>query len=269
MGAAIVLAGCTGGGPDKAPAEGNAAGHGAGSMANVAVPKVHALVGKPQELASKTDAFEFGYNWPAAANAIPELDAWLRDNGEKLRKAGQAEAASDAASAKKDGYPFNSQSYDEDYAVVADTPRMLVLLSEGYVYTGGAHGMPINTAIIWDKVAKKRLATSTLIAIPRFAALAKSRFCTELDRQRAEKRGEPVSHDDPNGLVDFVSCVDMTKQLILPVSVGGKALDTIRVVIGPYEAGPYAEGSYVIDLAMDKALLGAVKDGYREAFGAR
>lgn len=264
--AAVWLAGCSGGAPDKTPAGNDAAPKPAATLSNAATPKETPPAGKPQALSGKSDSFEFSYKWPAEAAAIPELDGWLRANGEKIRKEGEGEAASDAEEAKKDKYPFNAHSYDEDYAVVADTPAMLVLLSDGYVYTGGAHGMPINTAIIFDKATKKRLATSALLDLPRLAALSKKRFCTELDKEREEKRGEPVKHDGSGPIDDFDQCVDMTQQLILPVSADGKALDTIRVVIAPYEAGPYAEGSYVIDLGVDATLLGAVKQPYRGAF---
>lgn len=264
LGVALALAGCSGGGPkvDNAAApSGNVA-----AANTAAVPEAPARKAEAQAMESKDGTFEFSYKWPAEAAAIPELDSWLRANGETLRKRGEGEAKVDQASAKKDGFPYHAHSYDEGYAVVANTPAMLVLLSDGYIYTGGAHGMPVNTAIIWDKATKKRLATSALVDIPRLATLSKKRFCDALDKQREEKRGEPVRHDDPDQLVDFVSCVDMTKQLILPVSEKGKALDTIRVVIGPYDAGPFAEGTYSIDLPMDATLMGAVKAPYAGAF---
>ncbi|MET0137356.1 MAG: DUF4163 domain-containing protein [Sphingobium sp.] len=223
-------------------------------------------------MTTKLAGFEFSYKWPAAASAIPPLNDWLRGNGEKLLAENRAQAMADRAEAKKDGYNFPGSSYEEDYATVADTPHMLALLSEGYVYTGGAHGMPINTAILWDKAAQKRVGTGAMIDLPRFTAASRTRFCAELDKQRAEKRGEPVRHDDPNEISEFNQCVDMAKQLILPVSAkgasGGVALDIVRVVIGPYEAGPYAEGSYVIDLPMTAALLATVKPAYKAAFAA-
>lgn len=222
----------------------------------------------PQALSSKAGGLDYSYKWPAEAAAIPALNIWLRGNAEKLLAENRAAAKEAQVEAKANDFPYHDYSYEEEYATVADTPRMMVLLSGGYVYTGGAHGMPIATAILWDKAAQKRLATTALIDLPRFAALAKKRFCAELDRQRAEKRGEPVRHDDPNELSDFVQCVELTKQLVLPVSKGGKALDNMRVVIGPYEAGPYAEGSYQIDLPLDAGLLATVQPRYRDVFAA-
>ncbi|HEX7858389.1 MAG TPA: DUF4163 domain-containing protein [Sphingobium sp.] len=271
LGGLLALPACSKGETDKEQPVNKAAPHAAATPTHAAVANEAASGPGPQSLSTKTKNFEFSYKWPGEASAIPELNSWLKGNGEKIRADNEGEAQSEAAEAKKAGYDFTGHSYDEDYATVANTPRLLVLLSEGYVFTGGAHGMPINTAILWDKAAKKRLATATLIDIPRLATVAKKRFCDELDKQRAEKRGEPVRHDDPDQLDDFVKCVDMTKQLILPVTSDLKkstALDMIRIVIGPYEAGPYVEGSYVIDMPVDAALLTTVKTGYRDYFAA-
>ncbi len=224
---------------------------------------------KPVSIASRTGTLAFSYGWPSEAAAVPELDRWLRGNAAAISARVAKQAAAEAEAAKGEDWVFHAHSYEETYKVVADTPAMLVLLSDGYVYTGGAHGMPINTAIIWDKTAKRRLATSLLLDIPALASLVKQRFCDALDAQRAEKRGAPVDKADANQLVDFVRCVDMTKQLILPVSKGGKAFDTLRIVIGPYEAGPYAEGSYVIDIPIDALMMRAVEPAFREAFAPR
>ncbi len=262
----LSLAACSGGAQKSDQSAGKTPEKTATPPVNAAPAKTAAPAPVAQTLSRKADGLEFEYRWPAAAAAIPALDTWLRGNGEKLLADNQSEARDAQADAKKSGYTFNGYSYQEDYAVVADTPRILALLSEGYVYTGGAHGMPITTAILWDKGAQKRLGTGALLDIPRLAALARKRFCAELDKQRAEKRGEPVKHDDPNEISEFNSCIDMTKELVLPISKGGKALDMVRVVIAPYDAGPYAEGSYVIDLPLTPALLPAVRPAYRDMF---
>jgi hypothetical protein len=266
----FALAGCSGGTPDQPPAD-----HGetpkAAALAKPAPAKATDPSPGPQKLSSKSDSFEFSYKWPAEAAAIPELDRWLKGNGEKMRAQNAGEAATDAADAKKQGYNFNAHSYDESFSVAANTPQILVLLSEGYVYTGGAHGMPISTVILWDKAAKKRLATTAMIDIPRLVSVGNKRFCDALDKEREKRRGEPVRHDDPDELSDFVNCVDLTKEEIVPVAKDPKTattLDTIRVVIGPYDAGPYAEGTYIIDLPVDAALLTAVKAPYRGWFNA-
>jgi hypothetical protein len=214
------------------------------------------------------ESIEFRYSWPAVAAAIPELDAWLRGNGERLEKETRDGAARDRALASKDGYPFRGYGYTEDWRIAADIPALLVLQSDGYSFTGGAHGMPIVTVLFWDKATKQRLATSALFDLQLLTATLKERFCTALDAERSKRRGAPVNARDPDQLAEFVQCVDPAKQTILPVSRGGKALDTVRFVIMPYEAGPYSEGIYEIDLPVDATILQTVKPAYKAAFSA-
>lgn len=266
--AALLPGACTGSAApegDERQQDGSVVAAANASMNNAATAPA---VESGQSITATEDGLEFRYLWPSEAVAIPELDAWLRSNGEKLRARFGRQAREDKAAAARDGWTFHNYSYQEEFDVVADTPNILVMLSDGYVYTGGAHGMPVNTAIIWDRKRRQRLAVSDMIVLSRLANVGKERFCAELDRQREAKRGEPVTQGDPDQLDDFTRCVDMTKQLILPVSGQGNRLDAIRVLIGPYEAGPYAEGTYVIDLPMDESLMTAVKPAYGDAFAA-
>lgn len=261
--AAGLLAGC------GRTQEGAAANAVAGNVADVAATPGRAAPAQPVEIKSDKDGLEFAYAWPSPAAAIPELDAWLRGNAEAQRVKAAKEAVDDQAQARKAGYPFHDHNYVEKYAVAADTPRVLVLQSDGYVFTGGAHGMPFNTVIIWDKTAKKRLPTSALVDIAAFKRLADDRFCKELDRQRAEKRGAPVKPGDPDQIDSFTTCVDLAKQTLLPISQKGRALDALRIVVGPYEAGPYAEGRYTIELPFDAKTAAAVQPAWKDAFEAR
>jgi len=221
----------------------------------------------PVSLATKDDVLDFDYQWPAEAAAIPPLDQWLRAHAEGQRKKAAAMAARDSAEAKKETYPFHTHSFSQHWSVVADTPVLLVLEAEGYTFTGGAHGMPFIATLIWDKAAGKRLATADLIDRAALARAARTPFCAALDQQRAEKRGEPVDPKAESVIPEFVQCVDMAEQEIIPISEGGKTLDIIRTVILPYEAGPYAEGSYTIELPVNDRLLAAVKPAWRKAFG--
>ncbi len=66
---------------------------------------------------------------------------------------------------------------------------------------------------------------------------------------------------------EFTRCVDPLKQTLLFTSRDGKAIDGLLIVIGPYEAGPYSEGSYEIALPVDAAMIAAMKPEFRDAFG--
>lgn len=257
--AVLALAGCGGDPTNQADAPNEA-------VANLAQPPAAPKVTNDVGISEKVGEIEFKYSWPRAAAEIADLDGWLRGNGERLRKETMDGGRRDQAEADKAGYPFHGHSYEEHWGVVADVPALLVMQSEGYVYTGGAHGMPIVTTLIWDKTAKKRLATEAVLDRAVLDRGLKERFCAALDAERAKRRGEPVKPGAPDQLDEFTRCVDLAKQTILPISRKGQALDTIRVVIMPYEAGPYAEGIYQLDLPVDAAVLQAVKPAYKGAF---
>jgi hypothetical protein len=260
-----MVAGC-GAQPSAGPDARNTAGNDA--AANLAQPPASAASTNVVAINEKVGEIQFDYSWPQAAADIPALDSWLRGNGEHLRKETMDGGRVDEAAAKKAGFPFRGHSYEEHWSVVADVPALLVMQSLGYVFTGGAHGMPIVTTLLWDKAGGKRVPTDALVDMTVLDKGLNSRFCTALDAERAKRRGEPVKSGDPDQLPEFVRCVDLSKQTILPVSLKGQGLDTIRVVIMPYEAGPYSEGIYQLDLPVDAAVLQAVKPAYKDAFVA-
>lgn len=253
------------GGQSKAPPAPPAPGKARASNMPTPAPP---MPGKGATVSAKADMAEFDYSWPQEAADIPALDGWLRGNAEGLRKRTFEGARREAAAAKRNGYMLNGWSYEEHWRTVANLPALLVLQSEGYVYTNGAHGMPIVTTLFWDRARRTRLATNALFDLPALKRAINARFCKALDAQRESKRGEPVNPRDADQIPEFVQCIDPMLQTVLPVSKQGKALDTVRVVVMPYEAGPYSEGIYQIDLPVDAAVLGAVKPAYRGAFAA-
>ncbi|MGE4430785.1 MAG: DUF4163 domain-containing protein [Sphingobium sp.] len=214
----------------------------------------------------KDEALAFKYEWPDEAAAIVPLDTWLRSHAETQYKKAHTEAENGQKMAAKDEYPFRQYSFDQSWESVADLPSVLVMKSEGYTYTGGAHGMPFATSLIWDRKAGKRMATKDLIDTARLTTSARDNFCKELNRQREEKRGEKMDPDAKGSIAEFNQCPVMAEQEIIPMSRNKQALDTLRVIIGPYVAGPYAEGSYDIDLPMTPAMIAAINPAYRGWF---
>jgi len=216
----------------------------------------------------KNDRYDFSYRYPAAAAAVPQiaraLDAERDDLLTKLRT-DTAEAKRDAA---KDGFDYRPYSTEVEWKVVTETPRFLSLSSEGYDYTGGAHGMPGYDALLWDKRAGRRLEATATFASP--AALSKAvrgPFCKALDAERRRRRGgetAAVVADDP-----FNSCPPLSDATLLLGSSDRRAIDRLGFVIGPYVAGPYAEGAYELTLPVTPAVRAAVRTEYRDAFAAR
>lgn len=263
----LLLAGCGGGASDGDDQATLAPSVNTAAPAATPTPSPTPTPAAAVSIKASDPGLSFTYGWPAAAAAIPELDQWLRGNADHLRREAAARARADIAEARKSGYDMHDHSYEETWSVVADAPRLLVLQSEGYVFTGGAHGMPVVTTLFWDKAARRRLGPTDLFDTARLYAAIRPAFCKALDDERAKRRGAPVDRDAKGEIADFVSCVDPSKQILLPVARrGGGALDTVRLVIMPYEAGPYAEGIYQLDLPVTDGVMAAVKPAWRAAF---
>lgn len=213
----------------------------------------------------KSDVLEFAYAYPAAAAAIPTIATRLNQQLASSKAEARKMAEEDRNTARESGFPFHAHSLETKWSVEADTPRFLSLSSQTYVFTGGAHGMTGYSGLLWDKQRERLVPVDALMtSTAAFAGAVGERFCDALDAERAEKRGAPVVRsEDPDG---FSACVDMLKQTLVPVSSDGAAIDGMKVIIGPYEAGPYAEGSYEILLPVDAAMLKAIKPEYERAF---
>ena len=218
-------------------------------------------------VAEETDDFLFEYSYPAEAGRIPEL-ATLLDVTLERRREGLAHEASEARrEMRAAGFPYNKHSYTAEWKVVAELPRWLSLTADIATYTGGAHGNYTVDSLVWDDEREEALDGVDLFASP--AALEEAlgeRFCEALDRQRAERRGEPAAEGSDDV---FDQCPGIDDLEVIVGSSNGRTFDRLTLYAGPYVAGPYVEGAYEVDLPIDRAVLEAVKPEYREAFSAR
>jgi hypothetical protein len=64
----------------------------------------------------------------------------------------------------------------------------------------------------------------------------------------------------------FSECIDPTDSTIILGSSNRQGFDRIGVLVAPYEAGPYAEGTYEVTVPVTRAVMDAVKPVYRSAF---
>jgi hypothetical protein len=140
---------------------------------------------------------------------------------------------------------------------------LLALSAEIYAFTGGAHGNTGYQTLVWEKQQDKEIGRVILFPKRVIDGLT-SRYCDMLDQARAERRGEPV----PKGSKEmFDVCPPLGDQALTPVDGNNNGrFDAVGVLIGPYEAGPYAEGTYELELPIDAATLAAIPEAYRDQF---
>src|SRR3546814_16223890 len=89
-------------------------------------------------------------------------------------------------------------------------------------------------------------------------------YCERLDQLRLEKRG---AETDPSEL--FGDCPKLSQASVIPISKTPKAIDTIRIVLDPSLAGPYAEGAYVVAIPVAQSIIDLVKAEYKGGFIGR
>ncbi|MFC0588420.1 DUF4163 domain-containing protein [Novosphingobium aquiterrae] len=222
--------------------------------------------GSAMAVSEKNDLYEFDYAWPAAAGGIPALKAWL-EGDLAAQKAKLIEGAKAwQTETKKGGFPYHAYAHSTKWQVVTDLPGWLSLSAQRWEYTGGAHGNPFFGALLWDKAADKRRAALDLFTSPAaLSAAIRGPFCDALDRQREKRRGGTIKRDsgDP-----FSECLDPVKSVLILGSSDKAHFTRIGVLVGPYEAGPYAEGNYEVTVPVTDAVLKVVRPEYRTAFAA-
>lgn len=205
---------------------------------------------------------DYSYKMPPRVVAFAPLKAWLDADARATRAKFDRDVARERVSAKTDGYPFRGWGATREWKIVTETPRFLSLSLDGWDYTGGAHGNPWFGALVYDKTKRQRLKPIDLFIAPaRLSALVRNDFCRLLDKEREQRRGEPVDRKNM-----FGECIDPAKQTVILGSRSGRAIDRIGFLIGPYAAGSYAEGSYDVTLPVTPAIIAQVRPQYRAAF---
>ena len=231
------------------------------------LPSATPIPAGARSISDETDDFLFEFSYPAEAGNIPELAALLDARLNRMRDELASQSAEAREDARDNGFPYNKYSIGMEWELVADTPRFLSLSASMSSYTGGAHGNFGFDSLVWDKERAIALDPDAFFTSP--AALdeaLKEPVCEELQTERAKRRGDEAQ-DSARGMFD--DCVALAETTILLGSSGGKSFDRIGVQIGPYVAGPWAEGTYEFTMPVNAAVMKAVAEPYREAFSIR
>jgi hypothetical protein len=204
-------------------------------------------------ISQSTPAISWRWRMAPEAATQPALLATMRSDALKANAKAKAESARDATEAKKAGFPFHRYDSIADWSLAADTPHLLALAGEVYAYTGGAHGNTTHTVMIWDKTAQKAVPFSALFSDwARARALLEPAYCTAL-----------VSEREMRGGVSVGSCPKLAEQPIVPWAGFGTRAAQFRVLLAPYVAGSYAEGSYLITVFWPEGIKPLVKPEYQ------
>jgi hypothetical protein len=211
----------------------------------------------------QTEALNFSYAWPAAAERDPRLRDLLRGRMEEARERAIADARENQRTARADGFEFHQHEYGAGWEVAGNPVGLISLTFSAFTFSGGAHGNNFFDALLWDDGADREIDVKDFLGREAIEGLGPA-YCTELDRMRTERRGAPVAPDpeDP-----FSRCPPIGEQVLaLANRDNNPHFDTLLVLIPPYVAGPYVEGDYVVEVRIDDDSLGHVPERFRSAF---
>jgi hypothetical protein len=219
----------------------------------------------PQGLDEKTPYADIRLTLPDSLKAHPDLHARLYS--EEVRKLRQfAEGAQGELT--EAGAPSGQPKYENTVAITtaAETGKLLSLKRVALDYTGGAHPNTLTSGILWDKALKRQIGLADLFR--------KGADLTDLDRALCSALNAAKRARVPDGAsITFDSkpfaCprVATTPFVLTPGDTAGKAAG-LTFLIGPYQAGSYAEGGYeiAVPVVVFRSLLVV---SYNEEFGGQ
>lgn len=212
----------------------------------------------------ETPLYTFEYSYPWAVGTIPALKARLDADIDRQRGELAATAKEGSDEAKTNDFPYQKHSRSIGWKVVTDLPGWLSLSTIVGTFEGGAHPNYWFNALLWDRKADtERKALDLFTSKEALSAAIRPRFCAEIDRQRAKKRGEPVRRDGGDA---FSECLDPAAYTLILGSSNSETFDRIGILVPPYEAGPYVEGDYEVTLPITAPVLALVRPEYRASF---
>ena len=213
----------------------------------------------------KNELIDFHFAWSAEAAAIPQLVARFQAEMKKAKDELVAGAKDDKAMRDKEGFDFHGFQSSTDYKTSGQSDRLLSLTLDVGAYTGGAHGNYGTSGLLWNRSAAREIKLVDLFGEPANRdRLLTQRWCDALNKAREEKRGEPVGGDEM-----FDECPKLDEIAIVPTDKDGNGrFERLILTASPYVAGPYAEGSYEIDLPVTADLMSALNSDYQGSFEA-
>lgn len=265
LAAFLLLTACSGEAPDRGappPAERHPSEK--PQVAETAAAKPAPIPAKARLVEEKGELLEFTYAWPAEASAIPALNQRLETALAKDRE--EALATAREVYAMPGSVPFHPHYFVTKWEAMGDNPLLLSLVADTAFFTGGAHGNTVYEAILWDKKAGKAIEWTDLFQDPaRGIELITPAYCLGLDKERAERSGTTLPLT-PTG--DWrTECPALSNEVVVPVdSDGDGRFEGLRVMLAPYEAGAFAEGSYKVDVPLTEGIRQLIKPDYLPAF---
>ncbi len=237
LAAAATLAACNRDGEDKA------------TTAPAPVPGAvvtPADAAAPMAYQSKTPFADVSLTLPPAIKSQPDLHARFYASAVRDLRQFSEGAQADRTEAGGDG---GSAPYDKTITVTpgAETGKVFSLVRNVSEYTGGAHPNPSATAVLWDKALKREITGADLFTGGDLTALDNA-LCAAVnaEKKRRDPQAQPITLTS-----SLWNCPRATGlPFVLAASTTPGKAGGLVFLIGPYQVGPYSDGSYEITVPL-------------------
>ncbi|HTI67820.1 MAG TPA: DUF3298 and DUF4163 domain-containing protein [Caulobacteraceae bacterium] len=230
------------------------------AQAPPAAPAAPAAPLPPLTWRNATADAEVSLSLPPAVGRIPALYARLFAGGRNDLQAFAEGAKGELEERRANGETVRPYGRSLDYAVSAETPRLLSLVLNELESTGGAHPNTTLSATVWDKQAGRMLKGPDLFAPGADMAAADKALCDAVHAAKLARVKDPALTGE------LTSCPRLRAAAlaVAPSTVPGKAGGVIAL-FSPYALGAYAEGAYRIVLPQ-AAVRGVLAPAYAAEF---
>lgn len=199
----------------------------------------------PLNFDSRTPYAEVALRLPEAVVRQPDLHARLY--AADVRDLRQFAEGAQADLSEFGGGGMRGYSRTISWSPGAETGKLLSLGREVTEYTGGAHDSLAYSAVLWDKALKRTVDPAALFRTGADLSALDRALCEAINlAKKARDAGiPPVSL----GASDTFSCprAAETPFVLAPSDTPGKA-GGLTFLIAPYTVGPWAEGSYQVQV---------------------
>jgi len=217
----------------------------------------------PFTFTSKSPAAEVSLTLPQNLAAHPVLHHRLYASGKRQLTDFMAMAARDRARAEQKGAdrpPAAVYERTSAWRIAAQTSRLISLIEDWHVYSGGAHPNHGTTVMLWDKASDVEVRQSALFRRDVDYVALDRVLCEAVRKAKVARLGVKALEGE------FWTCPQWkyARAAMTPSTIPGK-FGGLTFLFDPYVIGAYAEGDYAVTIPQE-SFRSAVLPSYQPQF---
>ena len=205
----------------------------------------------------RDEVLELRFRWLYEAREEAPVRAWLEQRLNALRSAARQTARRDEEASRLGLRPFRPHRVEEDWDYAGDSERLFSLIGTTTRFTNAAPPAVEYRTLLWDRNVGRPIAVGELFMSAGALGAFEARFCTQLRRQRSERRDTAAP--------DYCPPIHRAVTAPLAREMDG-AFDAMGFYLPPRPAGQRPDGAYYVEVPLTAADLRRIRVEYRGQF---